>query len=107
MTVKRNSFRLHQLFNHTFCIDEHVDNDTEEVADQDNEENEGTEGLSAEDILTQSMEAMNAINSFSSEMKVDQVIDFGEVDPELGSSSMTTATCRSNKALIPLTPIPF
>ncbi|KMK77437.1 DUF6612 family protein [Alkalihalobacillus pseudalcaliphilus] len=80
--------------------DEHVDNDTEEVADQDNEENEGTEGLSAEDILTQSMEAMNAINSFSSEMKVDQVIDFGEVDPELGSSSMTTGITMNMDAMM-------
>ncbi|KGA97212.1 hypothetical protein AJ85_03465 [Alkalihalobacillus alcalophilus ATCC 27647 = CGMCC 1.3604] len=69
-----------------------ADNNTEEVVDEGNgAEDETLAGeLSAEDILTKSMEAMNEINSFSSEMVISQEVDMGEIDPELGDSTMTT-----------------
>ncbi|WP_413378402.1 DUF6612 family protein [Alkalihalobacillus sp. 1P02AB] len=69
-----------------------ADNNTEEVVDEENGTEEETPAgeLSAEDILTKSMEAMNEINSFSSEMVISQEVDMGEVDPELGGSTMTT-----------------
>ncbi|KYG33721.1 DUF6612 family protein [Alkalihalobacillus trypoxylicola] len=65
------------------------DNESEEVEEVSAEE--GTNELDVTEILTRSTEAMNEVNSFSSEMTIDQVMDLGQDIPDLETSEITTS----------------